>query len=124
LKLKSLNTEKDVWRGEVEDRREVEDIGGSVTGPLIHPPLLTYSLSLSLSVLRIYTTGTQHTAPLLLSSLFCILTIEIDTIEQQHTEKLKLRWETPIGYELWKYTHAVQCGLLGGGGGGLIIDLY
>jgi hypothetical protein len=68
--------------GGLEDWREVEDIGGSVTGPntrpLIRPPLLTYSLSLSLSVLRIYITGTHHTAPLLLSSLFCILTIEID----------------------------------------------
>ncbi len=76
---------------ELEERREVEDIGGSVTGPntrpLIHPPLLTYSLSLSLSILRIYITGTQHT--LLLSSLFCILTIEIDTIEQQQMEKIE-----------------------------------
>ncbi len=36
LKLKILNTEKDVLGGEVEDWREVEDIGGSVTGPTTH----------------------------------------------------------------------------------------
>jgi hypothetical protein len=42
------------------------------------------------------------------------LSIEIDTQRNSRQRKLKLSWETTIGYESGKCTHAVQGGLLGG----------
>jgi hypothetical protein len=35
-------------------------------------------------------------------------------LENSRQRKLKLRWDTSIGYKSWKLTHACQGGLLGG----------